>query len=85
MIEFRPLAEHDLPLLSEWWNGATSLAAVRAKYLPRISAGSVRPYIASQHGKPIGFIQSYRATECGNGWWLDERDPGSGEASGARL
>ena len=59
MIEFRPLAVHDLPRLSEWlnrphvaewWDGATSLAAVRAKYRPRISAGSVRPYIALQHG-----------------------------------
>jgi len=85
VIEFRPLAEPDLPLLSEWlrrphvaewWDGASSLAEVRAKYLPRISSGSVRPYVASQDGKALGFIQSYRAMECGGGWWPDEYDPG---------
>ena len=56
--------------------GRRSLAAVRAKYLPRISSGSVRPYIASSNGEPIGFVQSYRATECGGGWWPDEHDSG---------
>ena len=65
MIEFRPLTEEDLPLLSEWlnrphvaqwWNGASSPAEVREKYL--------------------GFVQSYRAMECGGGWWANECDPG---------
>jgi hypothetical protein len=86
VIEFQPLTEQDLPLLAdwlkrshvaEWWDSATSIAGVRAKYLPRIASGPVRPYIASLNERPIGFIQSYRAVECGGGWWPDEHDPGA--------
>ena len=76
-LEFRPLAESDLPLLHswlnrphilEWWNGETSLEEVRTKYLPRISAGTVRPYLAYLGSEPVGYIQSYAAVETEDGF-----------------
>ena len=86
-FHFRPLAERDLPLLSEWLNrphvaewwddGPVSCSAVREKYLPRIvGPTSVSPNFAILNGTPVGFIQSYVAAEQGNGWWPDESDPG---------
>ena len=86
-FDFRPLAEHDLPLLSEWlnrphvaewWGDApVSSSAVREKYLPRIRGpSSVSPNLAILHDEPVGFIQSYVAAEQGDGWWPDESDPG---------
>ncbi len=36
----------------------------------------MRPYIARLSDQSIGFIESYRAAECGGGWWEDERDLG---------
>ncbi len=84
-VEFRPLTESDLPLLHswlnrphvlEWWNGASSLEDVRAKYLPRIGSGKVRPYLAYLDSEPIGYIQSYVAIETEDGWWTGQSDPG---------
>jgi RimJ/RimL family protein N-acetyltransferase len=84
-IEFRPLAESDLPLLHawlnqphvlEWWAGESSLEDVRAKYLPRIDHGTVRPYVACVGSIPIGYIQSYVAVETDDGWWSGCSDPG---------
>lgn len=88
-IAFRPLQEADLPLLTdwlnrphvlEWWGGgdaAASVAMTRTKYLPRMDEHSpVKPYIAMLADRPIGFIQSYVALDCGDGWWEEERDPG---------
>ncbi len=84
-FHFAPLAEHHLPLLFEWlnrshvakwWDGPVSSAAVREKYLPRISSTSVSPYIAFLNEAPAGFIQSYVAAEQDDDWWPGERDPG---------
>ncbi len=84
-FHFRPLAEQDLPLLSEWlnqrhtaewWDGPVSCTAVREKYLPRIGSTSVSAYFAFLNEAPVGFIQSYVAAEHGDGWWPEERDPG---------
>lgn len=88
IIDFRPLAEPDLPLLADWlgrphvrqwWAGdqPLTLTEVRAKYLPRIDdTSAVRCFIALASGEPIGFIQSYVAMACGDGWWPDETDLG---------
>ena len=87
-ISFKRLTETDLPLLTGWLNrphvaerwdtrAARSLEDVRQKYLPRMANGSTTiPYLAYRDGVPIGYIQSYVAMHCGDGWWPDERDPG---------
>jgi AacA4 family aminoglycoside N(6')-acetyltransferase len=88
-IDFRPLREADLPLLTnwlnrahvlEWWSGddaAPDIEYARKKYLPRMDeASSVKAYIAVLADEPIGFIQSYVAFGCGEGWWEEETDPG---------
>jgi len=88
-ITFRPLREADLPLLTdwlnrshvlEWWSGddaAPDFEYTRKKYMPRMDETSpVKAYIAMLADEPIGFIQSYVALGCGNGWWEEETDPG---------
>lgn len=87
-VSFRPMLEADLPLLhewiqrphvAEWWGGGVggSLGDTRRKYLPRLEPDSpVKCYIALLGGDPLGFIQSYVAVACGDGWWADETDPG---------
>lgn len=88
-VTFRPLRDVDLPMLVdwlsrdhvvEWWaqgRSVPTIAAARAKYLPRLEATSpVKPYLASLAGKDMGFIQSYVALDCGEGWWEQETDPG---------
>ena len=86
---FRPMSETDVAGLHDWLQaGRTSrsggpattfatLTATREKYLPRIDDDSpIKGYIALLDGAPIGFIQSYVALGCGDGWWEGERDPG---------
>ena len=88
-VTFRPLHESDLPLLhdwirrphvAEWWSGGEaneSLDETRRKHFPRLEDhSSVKSYIALLAGEAIGFIQSYVALGCGDGWWEDEADPG---------
>ena len=88
-VTFRRLRETDLPLLIdwlarphvvEWWAGsdaAPTIEDAKAKYLPRMDRQSpVKAYIASLEQEPIGFIQSYVALGCGDGWWQEETDPG---------
>ena len=83
------MVEADLPLLhewirqphvAEWWDGGEAAALLedtRRKYLPRLDDASlVNGHFALLHGEPIGFIQSYVALGCGDGWWEDETDPG---------
>jgi aminoglycoside 6'-N-acetyltransferase-1b len=88
-ITFRPLCGADLPLLHDWihrphvvrwWGGGDAggnLEDTTKKYLPRLQeASSISAYIALLSGDPIGFVQSYVALGCGDGWWEDETDPG---------
>jgi AacA4 family aminoglycoside N(6')-acetyltransferase len=88
-IAFRPMLESDVPVLhewiqrphvAEWWGGVDARANIectRRKYLPRLDPGSsVKCHFALLGGEPIGFIQSYVALGCGNGWWESETDPG---------
>jgi len=89
IITFRPLCEADLPMLhdwihrphvAQWWGGGDAggnLEDTTKKYLPRLQeASSINAYIALLSGDPIGFVQSYVALSCGDGWWEDETDPG---------
>ena len=86
-LDFRPLAETDLPLLRDWLNrphlqrwwrrGAMSTADVRRKYLPRVAGrDAARPYLACVAGQPIGYIQYYLANAGDPAWWPDR--PGDG-------
>jgi aminoglycoside 6'-N-acetyltransferase Ib len=63
------------PHVAEWWHEPTSLAALERDYT--MQASSTRAYIAMLDGEPIGFIQSYVAMGSGDGWWEEERDPGT--------
>lgn len=83
-LEFRPLAEADLPLLCTWLNrphladwkcGDGSLDAVRSAYSPGVEAGMVRRYLACLGSEPIGYIQWYVAVDRGDGWWSGNTDP----------
>ena len=88
-VKFRLMIETDVPLLhewiqrphvAEWWGGrgaSAHLEDTKRKYLPRLrDSSSVKCHFAILHGEPIGFIQSYVAIGCGDGWWQDETDPG---------
>ena len=74
IITFRPLAEADFPLLTEWRNRPhlvgvyadrpTDLYEVTAKYGPRVRGEeAVIQHIASVNGRPFGFLQSYRTAD----------------------
>ena len=89
VVTFLPMREADVPLLHEWihrphvaaWWGRgdthDSVEDTKQKYLPRLEYRSAaKGYIALVSGEPIGFIQSYVAIDCGDGWWEDEIDPG---------
>jgi aminoglycoside 6'-N-acetyltransferase-1b len=85
-LVFKSLTEADLPTLTEWlnrphvaecWDASTSLEEVRTQYLPcLVGESAVWPYFVYLDGVPIGYIQSYLAADAGDGWWLDEHDPG---------
>jgi hypothetical protein len=55
--------------------GPVTLEQVQVKYRPRLHGGAVTPYLAYLDGVPVGFIQSYWATQVPHEW-PDERDPG---------
>src|SRR5208283_566215 len=75
-IQFRPLALGDLELMhrwlnhdfvARWWPGWPSLEQVRAKYAPRITGTDpTKCFIVELAGQPVGFIQSYRASDDAN-------------------
>lgn len=88
-VTLRLMTERDLPMLHawlnrdhvvEWWGGddaRPSLDEVLCDYRPRVLAEErVTPYIAMRAGVPMGFAQSYIAMGSGDGWWVDETDPG---------
>lgn len=88
-VTLRLLTEDDLPMLHEWlnrphivewWGGENerpSLAEVLTDYQPsEMAKERVTPYIAMLGNAPIGYAQSYVAIGSGDGWWVDETDPG---------
>lgn len=86
-IDFRPLEESDLPLLTDWLNRPhlqkwwrdekVTLDTVGKKYLPRIyKKDSARPFLVTLNNTPIGYIQYYDVSEGDLNWWPDV--PGKG-------
>ncbi len=75
-LTFRPLAEADLTVVSDWlraehvrawWKDPADLDAVRAKYLPRIRGEEPTDvFIASTSAGAFGLIQRYRFTDYGS-------------------
>lgn len=86
-VAFRPLAVADLPMLAEWlarphvaewWDDAPTAAEIEEEFGPMIADPTmVQPYVILLDGVPSGYIQSYVAMGAGDGWWEDERDPGT--------
>ena len=85
-LTFRPLTFADLPMLYqwmicphwvEWWGAPEPWETFVPSYTAWITdTHKGQPYIAWMAGRPLGYIQSYIATACGDGWWEDETDPG---------
>ena len=93
VVTFLPMREADVPLLHEWihrphvaaWWGRgdthDSVEDTKQKYLPRLEDRSAaKGYIALVSGEPMGFIQSYVAIDCGDGWWRTKPIPASAES-----
>lgn len=82
LISFRPMGRDDLPQLgawleqphvAEWWgdppDASETVAAVEAKYLPRIQGEHhVSPWIMEVDGRAVGFIQWYLVRDDPD-WW----------------
>ncbi len=75
----------DGPLLYDWlnqphvaqrWGGPITREEVQEHYLDVLDSSTER-FIACLDGKPLGYIQTYWATEVGGGWWPNETDPGT--------
>jgi aminoglycoside 6'-N-acetyltransferase len=68
-ISFRPLSRSDFPLLQEWlaaphvaawWGKPPTLAAVDAKYGPRVDGSEpTHMFVIENGGRPVGWIQWY--------------------------
>ncbi|HEY9758324.1 MAG TPA: GNAT family N-acetyltransferase [Oculatellaceae cyanobacterium] len=85
-FEFSQLSPQHLELLHQWlnephvaerWDGCVSVEDVWQRYFGSDRESHIDGFLASLNGSPIGFIQSYWATQCGDGWWEQERDPGT--------
>ena len=65
------------PHIRRWWRNYASLQEVREHYLPRIRGDSaVSPYLANLEGRPVGYVQSYVASDLCDGRWPQVEDPG---------
>lgn len=72
-IDFRPLAESDLPRLAgwlkadhvqEWWRDPSEFERVQAKYLPRIhDEEPTEVFVITLGAEDIGVIQRYRLSD----------------------
>jgi RimJ/RimL family protein N-acetyltransferase len=63
------------PHVAQWWDGPRSVAGVAAEYLePAGAPDAALPFIALDRERPIGYIQSYVAVDCGEGWWAGWSD-----------
>ncbi len=98
-FEFRRLVESDLEFFQEWlqrphvktwWSSPATVEALRDEYLPAVTHGAARPFLACLDGNPVGFIQYYVVSEGGQAWWSDVAPAGTVGidqflADGARL
>lgn len=72
-VRFRPLAETDLPLVARWlqhdhvrawWRDPSTLADVRAHYLPAIRGDDPTDlFVVVHEGRDAGLVQSYRVAD----------------------
>ena len=75
-VRLRPLVEADLPAVSvwlatphvrQWWRDPADLAAVEAKYLPRIRGDEpTEVFVIEWEGRSVGLIQRYRFADYGS-------------------
>ena len=65
------------PHVAERWGGPASFEEIEREKAAAIDSGSVQLSIALLGDTPVGFIQSYRVVDAGDGWWTDETDPGA--------
>lgn len=86
-FRFEPIAEDDLarlhewlkrPHVAQWWGPAEPIDELRDYCLAEnAEPNATRAFIAWQGGQPIGFIQAYVVKGSGDGWWIEETDPGA--------
>ncbi len=83
MIEFLPLEENHIQLLRKWlkephvtefWQETEDEEEFRSKFLDKLPARGVVPFIISVNSKPVGYIQYYDACKVGGGWWPDAKE-----------
>ncbi len=66
------------PHVAEWWMPPPTLEEVVEDFTPLTRAGGrEQGYIALEGASEIGYIQSYVVKDGGDGWWVDEQDPGA--------
>ena len=79
---FAPLTTEHFPLMHRWlnqphvalwWGEPQPRSEVDKKYQAIIASIWIESFIVYCVGKPIGFLQCYRAKMVGDGWW-----PGAG-------
>ena len=79
MIEFRPFTRADFPLLLDWlgrehvrrwwYDEPETLEAMEEHYGPRLDGREqVDSHLILLDGRPIGFLQSYRAVDFADEW-----------------
>lgn len=82
MISFQPFTRADFPLLLDWfgrehvrrwwYDEPKSLDAMEAKYGPELDGSEPTvSHVILLDGRPIGFIQSYRAEDYAAEWPVD--------------
>ncbi len=83
-IEFRQLGKTDFDLLFIWlnnvhvashWGGPITRANFDENYNQYLETAHLFAYIASLDGVDFAFVQAYRASQVGDGWWPEIRDP----------
>jgi RimJ/RimL family protein N-acetyltransferase len=82
VIEFRPFTRPDFPLLLDWlgrehvrrwwYDEPTTLDGLEAEYGPSLDGRDPTDhFLILLDGRPIGFIQSYRAADYAEVWPVD--------------
>lgn len=85
-LSFRQITVSDLDLLQQWlerphvaawWPPPASRSELEGEFFPLTRPdGSEKGYLAWLGDRPIGYIQRYNAMLAGDGWWVEETDPG---------
>ena len=78
-VVFKRVVDADRPMLVEWLiRPHVTAAGWDHTLLDDLESfgTALAPYIAYENDEPVGYVQSYVAAAAGNGWWIDERDPG---------